>query len=84
MPGCEHERNGASGSGETASGGTIMETGIAQADPPPPATGWPRSGADGSKLAASALLARTPDECREAGALSDRPAANPAGNCPSR
>ena len=43
----------ASGSGQTASGVTIMETGIAQAGLPPPATRWPRSGADGGKLAAS-------------------------------
>ena len=55
-----------------------METGIAQAGPPPPATGWPRSGADGGKLAAS----RFADDDRSD--LLIVPAADLAGNCPSR
>jgi len=40
---CQHERNGASGSGETASGGTIMESGFAHA----------RRAGDGHPLAGS-------------------------------
>jgi hypothetical protein len=52
---CQHERNGANGSGETASGGTIMEAGIARARCV--VTGHPLAGscAGGGKLAASPL-----------------------------
>jgi hypothetical protein len=37
---CQHERNGANGSGETASGGTIMEAGPLVPGAQPPATRW--------------------------------------------
>ena len=61
-----------------------METGIAQAGPPPPATGWPRSGADGGKLAASRFADANPVNAGKPERLLIVPAADPAGNCPSR
>jgi hypothetical protein len=69
---CERERNGASGSGQTASGGTIMETGIAPGRPA--AAGYPLAAARPGRL----VNAGKPKH------LLIVPTADPAGNCPSR